>query len=269
MLPRVRISGDVGLGYARLRVSNPWFLVKMDLWRKVYIAKVLFIRVHPRKKPKQKRDIDTPEPITPTEKEPPREDLESSEPIEETPYEEAEDVVEPSERPRKTVTSKFRIKFGKSGKRWRKRDRADTDGIPKEFIWRERALILTIFRRLVSSLVRLIKMPRFDRLKAEIDIATPDPALTGILYGVAYQLRALHNPPGRVIVVRSDFESDKPGFDLSCRLSISPVIVIFESFYIIIRLPWLRIYKVYREIKKQRKQAEASDGNGTQGDEHS
>jgi len=110
-------------------------------------------------------------------------------------------------------------------------------------------------------LVRLIKTPHLDRLKAEIDVATPDPALTGVLYGAVYQLRALHSPPGRVIIVRSDFESDRPEIDLSCRLSISPVVVIFESFYIIIRLPWLRIYKVYREIRKRRKQAETSDVN--------
>ena len=269
LLPRVRISGDVGLGYTRLRVSNPWFLVKMDLRRKVYVAKVLFIRVYPLKKSKKKRDTDTPESITPTEKEPPHEDLGPSEPIEETPYEEAEVIAEPSKKPRKHIPRRFRIKFGKYIKRRRKRDKTDADGIPKEFIWRERALILMIVRRLVSSLVRLIKMPRFDRLKAEIDIATPDPALTGILFGAVYQLRAIHNPPRRVIMVRSDFENDRPEFDLSCRLSISPIMVIYESFYIIIRLPWLRIYKVYREIRKQRKQAEASDGNGTQGDEHS
>jgi len=259
LLPRVRFAGEFGHGRTQILIGNIWFLSKIDLRRQDFTLRILFIKIHSKKKQKRPLRSELRVSTHPDKSKAPPRVPKYSEPLDMPPGEESEDTVKPSAGPRGKGFRKPHVRFGRHGKRDRKKEKNGSGKIPGALLWRERALIITVVRRLINSLARLMKHPRFDRLRAEIDIATPDPSLTGILYGAARQLTAFHKPPRRVIIVRFDFDEDTPGLDVSCRLSVSPVVVVFESLYMIVRMPWLRILKVYLDLRKQRKQVASRD----------
>ncbi len=120
-------------------------------------------------------------------------------------------------------------------------------------IWLERDLVIKLAAWLVDLSKRAIRSTRMDRLKADLNIATPDPALTGVLFGITQPLTAFHNPPRREIRIGADFESASPRLDLFFSFSASPIIMIFEAAILLCKLPWKRLLQFYRRERKRRK----------------
>jgi hypothetical protein len=254
LLPRVRFSGDFAPGIARFSVSNIWFSLAGDFRNGDFTFRLFFFTLYPRRW-KDKPAAEPAEAGATTEKSQPPEDLlERDEPVAEKVVEE-----EPAIETWKTKGErKWKVHFGRTDKRKpADREKPAEQKLPPGIFWQERALVLTVLQRMVNSLIRLLKTPRLDRLQLEVDVATPDPALTGIVFGVVYQLRALHSPPRRVIVIRSDFNEIKPRGSLFCRVSIRPVRVLFELLYLILRQPLWRMLKVYLRARRQMKRMAA------------
>ena len=259
LIPRIRFSGEVGTGLKRFSINNIWFSAEMDLQRKTSFLKILFFRVHSKDEMSEACEEDSfisDDENRETEKVMPESDKEETS---EEYFESVEDAliadIPPPAKKIKPSSSKargsFKLKFKKKQKS--KLD-SDKQNIPLSFFWQERDLLFTITRRMIGSMRRLFKTPRFDLLRIKLDIASPDPALTGVFYGAASQLKAFEKLPQRQFIINSDFDSETPSGELKMAVSIRPIIVIFESLYMALRLPWLRIYIVFRKWKKIRKE---------------
>ncbi|MDP8238763.1 MAG: hypothetical protein P9X24_06720 [Candidatus Hatepunaea meridiana] len=233
LLPRIRFIGEIGSERTLFEVSSFWFGFKLDIRAKTYRYRIFFISFSQKDKIEESKDTVTPEA-------PPH----ISPDIDKKPIIEKKEGTR--EKPKKYKRPKIRRK-PKVKKPKVKEKKASK--FTKELFWQERELIITVVKRLVSGLLRLFKTPRLDRVRIALDVATPDPMMTGLIYGILLQLTALNNPPRRVINIRSDFNAIIPSGDLYIVFSISLAVVLFESFYLIIRLPWWRILKVYLKYR--------------------
>lgn len=248
LLPRVRFIGDIGPARKSIKIRNLWFRAEIDLRRKITSLKILFFRIYSSKETnleRQKsgsgqslRDRDDNLAMDCSFTESALADAEESSGSEKDSQ---------HKKSRRTLASIFR-------KLRKKEIKASEERSPKELIWQEKKLLIVLAGKLIHGMNRLFRTVRLDRIWAELDIATPDPALTGILSGAAWQLTALANPPRREIIVRTDFNSTTPRGILNVALSVSPIVVISESMYILIRLPWWRMLGVYRKWRRARKQ---------------
>ena len=114
-------------------------------------------------------------------------------------------------------------------------------------IWHERHLIILLIKRLVKAALRFIRSARTDRLDINIDLSTPDPCLTGVLFGTMQPFIPLFPEPARINIA-PDFLCSSTSLDLSCAFSMRLITLITLISYTLARLPWLRIYKARRVI---------------------
>jgi len=233
LLPRIRLSGDLGPGRFLTKLHCPLLGLKLDIRQKIMILRILFFRFPLKKKLTDDKKIDLDEShaedIPDTE-----ENGEASEPIPETA--EARPDRRYKRKPEKVKeTGKMNLKD----------------------IWNERDLVIKLAAWLVDLSKRAIRFTMMDRLKVDLNIATPDPALTGVLFGITQPLTAFHNPPQREIRIGADFESASPRFALFFSFSVSPIVVIFEAAILLCKLPWKRLLQFYRRARKRRKSAES------------
>jgi len=122
----------------------------------------------------------------------------------------------------------------------------------RRLVWRERELVLILVRRLLTLLRKLVLDMKVVYLKARLDIATPDPMLTGVLFGAMQPLLMLNSPPGRVFSLDAAFDRDLPRFDLSCAVSTRPICVLVILAGWLPRLPWRRMVKVGWRLRHKR-----------------
>jgi len=76
---------------------------------------------------------------------------------------------------RKKFKKKAKEKIKKAKKRKRKLNIFD--------LWRKRDLLHQVIPIVLRFFLNILKVIRWDKLFVEVDVATPDPALTGVLYG--------------------------------------------------------------------------------------
>ena len=228
-MPRIRFSGDFGPGRSLTKLQCPLFGLKLDIRQKIMTLRVLFFRFPLKKKLTDDKKIDL--------------DDRHAEDIPDT-----EENGEISESVLETVKKRFDLRLKKRPEKVKK-----TGKMSLKEIWNERDLVIKLAAWLVDLSKRAIRFTRMDRLKADLNIATPDPALTGVLFGITQPLTAFHSPPRREIRIGADFESTSPRFDLFFSLSASPIIMIFEAAILLCKLPWKRLLQFYRRERKRRK----------------
>lgn len=76
---------------------------------------------------------------------------------------------------RKKFKKKAKERIKKAKKRKRKLNIFD--------LWRKRDLLHQVIPIVLRFFLNILKVIRWDKLFVEVDVATPDPALTGVLYG--------------------------------------------------------------------------------------
>ncbi len=123
-------------------------------------------------------------------------------------------------------------------------------GIAGDF-WRERRLVFLLVKRLPRLIVRLLRCTRTDRLDLKLDIATSDPALTGMLSGIGYCALS-YLPEVALWEITPVFEGGSSKLDLNLSISVSPLPVIFILLTETFQLPWRRLIKARRTLRLSR-----------------
>jgi hypothetical protein len=122
-----------------------------------------------------------------------------------------------------------------------------------QFLWEEKELLLRMIKVVLSFLWNILEGIRWKRLYTEIEVATPDPALTGVLYGqlcaVKYSTERFF--PKARIVVTSDFTSQLPRGSAESEFSILPVNLVISLSKMFFTIPKIRILKAF-VLKKRR-----------------
>ena len=121
-------------------------------------------------------------------------------------------------------------------------------------LWKERDLlvrVLVVFFRFVRDMLRRIRLNRFF---LEADIATPDPALTGIIYG---GLCALSVPtdlvsPSIRVKVQPDFKTEIPRGRADVAFSTRLVDALGAILKMFFALPKIKIIRAFIKRKKRR-----------------
>jgi hypothetical protein len=113
-------------------------------------------------------------------------------------------------------------------------------------LWRERDLAETVIRTGLRLVWDVLKSIRWDRLLLEVDVSTPDPALTGFLYGELCAVK--HSTecvfPRARIEVRPDFVNAFPRVGAESVLSLRPIMVALPLTKAFLAIPKIRIVKL-------------------------
>jgi hypothetical protein len=120
-------------------------------------------------------------------------------------------------------------------------------------LWMKKELLARVIRIAFGFILDLLRAIRWDELSLELDVATPDPALTGILYG---QLCALKHStdyllPNARVLLRPDFVNQLPKGSAETVFSIRPVNVVVSASKMFLALPKIQIVKALIEIRRR------------------
>jgi hypothetical protein len=120
-------------------------------------------------------------------------------------------------------------------------------------LWKEKDLIsrvLVVFFRFLKDMLRRISLNRFF---VEAEVATPDPALTGVIYGGLCALSVPTNliSPDIRIKVQPDFENEIPRGRAEVAFSTRLIDAAGAVLKMFFALPKIRIIKTF--IKKKRR----------------
>ncbi len=120
-------------------------------------------------------------------------------------------------------------------------------------VWSRKELVLRVIRVAFRFLVEILRTIRWDKLCLELDVATPDPALTGILYGqlCAVKYSACHFFPSARIEVRHDFVNQLPSGSAETVFSLRPLNVVAPASKMFLALPKIQIVKALIELKRR------------------
>ena len=120
-------------------------------------------------------------------------------------------------------------------------------------LWIKKELLVRVIRIAIRFILDLLRAIRWDELSLELDVATPDPALTGILYG---QLCALKHStdfllPNARVRVQPDFVNQLPKGNAETVFSVKPVNVIVSASKMFLALPKIQIVKTLIQIRRR------------------
>ena len=120
-------------------------------------------------------------------------------------------------------------------------------------LWLRKKLVLRVIRVAFRFLVEILRTIQWDKLCLEVDVATPDPALTGILFGqlCAVKYSANHFFPSARIEVRHDFVNQLPSGSAETVFSLRPLNVVAPASKMFLALPKIQIVKALIELKRR------------------
>jgi hypothetical protein len=110
------------------------------------------------------------------------------------------------------------------------------------------AIIFDLLGETLKLIGRLLKAPHYF-LRADIAGGAPEPDITGELYGAYHAIRPIL-PSSIMIVYNPDFAAEKFKGTVEMGLVIRIFRLIWETLVFIIRLPIIRLIKLYRKLKK-------------------
>ncbi|HEX9909796.1 MAG TPA: DUF2953 domain-containing protein [Desulfatiglandales bacterium] len=147
--------------------------------------------------------------------------------------------------------SKEMEKPGSQKKAEEKRQRESRFGLID--LWTERNLVAGLIQVLLRLLWDFFKSVRWDRLRLQIDLATPDPALTGLLYGelcaIKYSTACVF--PHARIQIRPDFVEELPRISAESVFSLKPAKMILPVFKAFFSVPKIRIIKLLMRRRRR------------------
>ncbi len=120
-------------------------------------------------------------------------------------------------------------------------------------LWNEKDLAVKLILVLLRFLRDFISSIRWDRLKLHVDLATPDPALTGLLYGqmcaVKYSAECVF--PQARIGVRPDFVEELPRLSGESIFSLRPASMVLPLVKAFFAVPKIRTVKFLIRRKRR------------------
>jgi len=122
-------------------------------------------------------------------------------------------------------------------------------------LWQEKDIMVKTAKIVFASMGDLLKKSKLKKFLLEVKIATPDPALTGVLYGgissISFPLNSLLADGS--IYIYPDFETES----FKAKLEISFKTRLGDAFWVIARtfflLPKLSLMKAIRKLYKKRR----------------
>lgn len=122
-------------------------------------------------------------------------------------------------------------------------------------LWQKKDTIIKTLKIALRSFVDMLRKTKLNRFSLSLRVATPDPALTGMLYAgllsISIPLRFL--VPKQSFHFYPDFVSDTPKANLEMSLRIRTL----DAFWIAVRtfflLPKISLFKMARKLNKKRR----------------
>jgi hypothetical protein len=132
--------------------------------------------------------------------------------------------------------------------------------------WLQPDLVREAISALWAGIRLFFERLRIERCTATIQIATPDPSLTGILYGSAMALQQVvpHQFRNLALELQPDFESEKPQFQGEIHLSIRPTDLLRVGGRVVRKLPKRKLWQALRASRRERTLKGGGSHGGTQ-----
>ena len=160
---------------------------------------------------------------------------------------------------RRIITRKFR-EDGEEAKKKEKKSRTEADQRKKKKsklgpldLWVKRELVVRLMRITLRFILDLLRDIRWDKLSLELNLATPDPALTGALYGQLCALKYSTDGllPNARVLVQPDFVNELPRGTAETVFSVKPVNIVISASKMFLALPKIKIVKALIELKRR------------------
>lgn len=132
--------------------------------------------------------------------------------------------------------------------------------------WLQPDLMRDVIGALWAGVRLFFERLRIERGTAKIRIATPDPSLTGILYGSAVVLQQMVPYKFRNVALElnPDFESERPQFQGEICLSIRPTDILRVGGRVFCKLPKRKLWQALRASRRERTPKGGGSRGGTQ-----
>jgi hypothetical protein len=122
-------------------------------------------------------------------------------------------------------------------------------------LWQKKDTIVKTLKIALRSFFNMLRKTKLKRFSLSLRVATPDPALTGMLYAgllsISFPLRFL--VPKQSFHFYPDFVSATPKANLEMSLRIRTL----DAFWIVVRtfflLPKISLFKMARKLNKNRR----------------
>jgi len=117
-------------------------------------------------------------------------------------------------------------------------------------LWQKKDVILKTLKIALRSFVYMLKKTELERFWLNLRIATPDPALTGILYGGLSSLSYSLQPflPLREVNLYPDFQAETPRANLEIFLKTRFFHVLWVGVKTFLLLPKMSLLKTIRKL---------------------
>lgn len=121
------------------------------------------------------------------------------------------------------------------------------------FLWEERDLLQRVTKIGLRFLRDILRAIRWDRLFLELQVSTPDPALTGVLYGelLAVKYSTEYSLPNARIKVEPDFVNQAPRGSVESVFSLTPLDLATSLSKMFFAMPKIRVVKTF--LSKRRR----------------
>ncbi len=120
-------------------------------------------------------------------------------------------------------------------------------------LWHKKDLLYQIIPIFLRFLLNILRTIRWDKLFLKVDVATPDPALTGVLYGglCAVKSSTDYFIPDARIKLRLNFYNQVPRGSAETVFSVRPLNVVSPVTKMFFAMPKIRIVKTFILKKKE------------------
>ena len=120
-------------------------------------------------------------------------------------------------------------------------------------LWHKRDLLFQIIPILLGFFLNILRYIRWDKLFLDVDVATPNPALTGALYGGLCAVKGSTDYflPHAYIKLRPDFRNQYPRGSTEATFSIRLLNVVGPASKMLFAMPKIKLVKTFI-LKKRR-----------------
>lgn len=146
---------------------------------------------------------------------------------------------------RKKFKKKAKEKIKKAKKKGRKLNIVD--------LWHKRDLLFQVIPIVLRFFLDIIRAIRWDKLFVEVDVATPDPALTGVLYGGLCVVKGSTDYflPHAHIKLRPDFVNQFPRGSAETVFRIRLLNVVAPVSKMFFAMPKIKIVRTFLATKRR------------------
>ncbi len=151
------------------------------------------------------------------------------------------------------MEKKPKEKAKKIEKKKKSRKKKKGRGFDVLVLWSEKNLLPKVLSAVVRFLKDVLRGIRFDRFFLEADVATPDPALTGTIYGGLYPICTSINAisPRLSLELRPDFANNTPRGSAEVVLSSRPINTFKATLRMFFALPKIKMIRTILKMKRR------------------